>query len=167
VTGGIAAVVFLVGCVVVALCAAELYQRRREARWGALEAIDAGRPATLRSERYRLIGRPDSLRRGRDGRLVPVERKQRSAPPGGPFRSHLVQVWAYCLLVEDAEGRAPPFGIVRYADREFRVPWDAAARAELLSIRRAVAAPYDGRATPSPARCPRCRWADGCDARAG
>jgi CRISPR-associated exonuclease Cas4 len=75
-------------------------------------------------------------------------------------------VWAYCLLVEEAEGDPPPFGIVRYRDAEFQVLWDRSARAELLALRRAVAAPYDGRATPSPARCGRCRWAPRCDARA-
>lgn len=147
------------------MSARALLRRAREARWGTLEAIDAGRPETLRSERFRLVGRPDILRRGPDGRRVPVEVKRRPAPAGDPFRSHVVQVWAYCLLVEETEGRAPPFGVVRYSDREVRVPWNPAARAELIAMRRAVDAPYDGRATPSSARCGRCRWAPGCDAR--
>jgi hypothetical protein len=33
-------------------------------------------------------------------------------------------------------------------------------------VRAAVAEPYDGRATPSTARCARCPWRDGCDVRA-
>jgi CRISPR-associated exonuclease Cas4 len=153
------------GLVVVAVSAWEAFRRARESRWGSLEAIDAGRPTTLRSERFRLVGRPDILRRGADGRLIPVEVKRRPAPPGGPYRSHVVQVWAYCLLIEEVDGFAPPFGLVRYLDREFRIRWDARARVELLAIRRAVDAPYNGLATPSPARCGRCRWAPGCDAR--
>ncbi|MGP8078178.1 MAG: PD-(D/E)XK nuclease family protein [Thermoplasmata archaeon] len=160
-----AALLLAVGIGVAALSARALYRRSGEARWGTLEAIDAGRPETLRSERFRLVGRPDVVRRGKDGRRVPVEVKRRPAPRGGPFRSHLVQVWTYCLLVEEVDGRSPPFGVVRYSDREFRVPWNSSARGELLAIRRAVAAPYDGRATPSPARCGRCRWAPRCDAR--
>jgi CRISPR-associated exonuclease Cas4 len=156
--------VVLVGCLVAGISARELVRRHQESRWGSLVAIDAGRAETLRSDRYRLLGRPDLLRRSTDGRRIPIEIKRRAAPREGPFRSHVVQVWAYCLLVEEVDGRAPPFGVVRYSDREFRVPWDAAARSELLAIRRAVDAPYDGRATPSPGRCGGCRWAPGCDA---
>lgn len=162
---GLLLLLLAVGLGVAAVSAQRLRLRAREARPGGLEAIDAGRPRTLRSERYRLVGRPDLLRRGPDGRLVPVEVKARPAPSSGPFRSHLVQLWAYCLLAEVADGRPPAYGILRYSDREFRVPWDAAARSELLAVRSAVAAPYDGRATPSPGRCGRCRWAPGCDAR--
>ncbi|MFY9716704.1 MAG: PD-(D/E)XK nuclease family protein [Thermoplasmata archaeon] len=156
----------VVGSLVVGLSVRELVRRHREARWGSLAAIDAGRSETLRSDRYRLVGRPDVLRRSSDGRRIPIEIKRRAAPRAGPFRSHVVQVWAYCLLLEEIDGRSPPFGVVRYSDREYQVPWDSAARSELLAIRRAVDVPYDGRATPSPGRCGGCRWAFGCDAAA-
>jgi len=146
--------------------ARDLVVGRRERRYGSLEAIDAGAAARLSSPRYRLVGRPDALRRSSDGTLVPIERKSRPTPPGGPYRSHRVQVWAYCLLVEETEGRPPPFGVLRYRDAEVRVAWNSGARDELLAVRRAVAAPYDGRATPSPARCRGCRWATRCDVRA-
>lgn len=161
----LAALLLAVGLLLAILCAVELSRRAREGRWGTLAAIDSGRPETLRSERYRLIGRPDIVRRRSDGRRIPVEVKRRAAPVTGPFRSHVVQVWAYCLLLEETDGRAPPFGILRYSDREVAVPWDGSARVELLAIRRAVDAPYDGRATPGPARCRGCRWAPNCDAR--
>jgi CRISPR-associated exonuclease Cas4 len=156
----------LVGLVVLTLGVRPLVARRRERRLGTLVAIDPGRPLTLRSDRYRIAGRPDVLRRTPDGTVVPIELKHRPLPPGGAFRSHLVQVWAYCLLVEEATGRSPPFGILRYTDGEVRVPWDPAARAELRSIVRAVRGPYDGRGTPSPGRCARCGWADRCELRA-
>ena len=154
-----------VGAGIVAASLRALSLRRREASLGALVAIDAGDPAVLVSARHRLEGRPDALRRTPDGRLVPVEVKSRTAPRAGPARSHCVQIWAYCLLVEETTGRSPPFGVLRYADREVRVRWDAAARGELLALRADVARPYDGRATPSAARCARCAWVDGCDAR--
>ena len=142
-----------------------LAARRRESAVGRLVAIDAGRPAVLRSYRHRIQGRPDALRELSDGRWVPVETKSRASPRGGPTRSHLVQVWAYCLLVEEETGRSPPFAVVRYADREYRVPWTGGSRQELLRLRAELGRPYDGRATPSPARCPRCRWFAACDAR--
>ncbi len=154
-----------VGAGIAAASLRALSLRRREASLGSLVAIDAGRPAVLVSARHRLEGRPDALRGTPDGGLVPVEVKSRTAPRGGPARSHCVQVWAYCLLVEETTGRPPPFGVLRYADQEYRVRWDAAARGELLAIRAEVARPYDGRATPSAGRCARCAWVDACDAR--
>jgi len=167
VTPLLALAVLGVGLIVLAAGAGLLAHRRRDRRFGSLVSIDDGRPETLRSERYRLSGRPDILRRAPDGTLVPIELKHRAAPARGAFPSHVVQVWAYCLLVEETTGRSPSFGVLRYTDREVRVAWNATARSELLAIDRAVRARYDGRATPSPGRCGRCSWADVCDVRAG
>jgi CRISPR-associated exonuclease Cas4 len=136
---------------------------------GRLRSVDLpSAPARLlRSETWRLAGRPDELRELPDGRWIPIEWKSRPAPRGGPPRSHRVQLWAYCLLVEETTGRAPPFGRLRYGDGvEVDLVWDAAARRELRQLREELARPYDGRATPSPARCRRCRYRDGCDVRA-
>jgi CRISPR-associated exonuclease Cas4 len=161
----LAAVVIVAGALVSLWAARALAVRRREARIGRLLAIDAGAPVTLRSNRYRIQGRPDVLRETPDGRWVPVELKSRPAPSRGPTRSHVVQVWAYCLLVEETTGRPPPFGVLRYADAEFRIPWDGPARSELLRVREELARPYDGRANPSAARCARCPWVGVCDVR--
>lgn len=161
----IAVALVLLGLLLAAWAVRALSARRRDRSLGTLVATDAGSSTRLRSHRYRIQGRPDELRQAPDGRLVPVEHKSRSAPAGGPPRSHLVQVWAYCLLVEETTGRPPPFGVLRYADREFRVPWDGSARAELLALRRELDRPYDGRATPSSGRCARCPWVGSCDAR--
>ncbi len=163
----IAVVLALLGLLLAAWAVRALSARRRDRSLGTLVATDAGSSTRLRSYRYRIQGRPDELRQTPDGRLVPVEHKSRSAPASGPPRSHLVQVWAYCLLVEEATGRAPPFAVLRYADREFRVRWDAPARSELLELRQELDRPYDGRANPSPGRCARCSWVQGCDARYG
>ncbi len=157
----------LVGIAISAIALKLLADRRHDLAKGALVAIDAGAPMILRSARYRLSGRPDVLRRLPDDRLVPIERKSRATPPRGPPRSHLVQTWAYCLLVEESTGTAPPYGVLRYADGgECRVRWDGAARSEILALRAEMARPYDGRATPSPGKCARCRWVTGCDAHA-
>ncbi len=162
----VAGAVAVVGVALAAWALRALIQRRDDNARGRLVAVDACRPATLRSERYGLVGRPDELRRLRDGRIVPVEFKSRSTPPRGPTPSHVVQVRAYCLLVEEATGVTPPYGVLRYSDGEFRVRWDDRAREELLSVRDELLRPYDGRATPSRARCARCPWFGGCDARA-
>ncbi len=145
-----------------------LRRRHAEARYGQLISVDLGPGSgtSLRSERFRLSGRPDELRQARDGRWIPVEWKSRASFAQGPPRSHRAQVWAYCLLVEESTGRAPPFGVVRYSDRrEFQVPWDAAARAGLVRLLDEMRRPYDGRAAPSAGKCAGCRWRPGCDAR--
>lgn len=152
------------GAAAVVAGAVSLRRRSRDRRLGVLVAADAGEPRTLRSERYRLVGRPDLLRRRPDGALVPIELKRRRAPPGGPYASHRLQLAAYCLLVEEETGRAPPFGVLRYADRSVTVPWDRAARAELFAFLDEVARPYDGRASPAPAKCAGCVWSPSCDA---
>ncbi len=162
----LAAAIALVGLGLAAAAARALSLRRREAALGRLVAVDAGDPLFLRSERYRLRGRPDAVREQPDGRWVPVELKSRPVPRGGPTRSHMVQVWAYCLLVEETTGRSPPVGVLRYSDGEFRIRWDDRARSDLLAIRRELDRPYDGRASPSPSRCARCPWAPACDVRA-
>jgi CRISPR-associated exonuclease Cas4 len=159
----------LVGALLVLAAARSLARRAREARYGSLVSVDerAGSGPLLRSDRYRLSGRPDELRRIPDGRLVPIEFKSRTTPRTGVPRSHRIQVAAYCLLVEETTGRSPPYGVVRYGDGgEARVRWDDAARAEVVALRGELDRPYDGRATPSMARCARCPWRDVCDARA-
>jgi len=161
----VAGVVAVVGLALTAWALRALSMRRDDRVLGRLVAVDAGRPATLRSEQYQIMGRPDELRRLADGRVVPVEFKSRTTPPRGPPPSHIVQVRAYCLLVEEATGTPPPYGVLRYSDGEFRVRWDDRARNELLSVRAELLRPYDGRATPSPARCARCPWSAVCDVR--
>jgi CRISPR-associated exonuclease Cas4 len=159
--------ILLLGVVIVIAAARALVVRRRESALGSLVAVDAGAPMTLHSSRYRISGRPDIVRRLPDGRRVPIELKSRPAPPAGPRPSHRVQVAVYCLLLEESTGVAPPFGVVRYGDGvEFRVPWNAAARAELLRLRAELDRPYDGHATPSVAKCARCGWRAVCDVRA-
>jgi len=163
---GVLWVLLAAGGVLLALGARSLVVGRADRRYGRLVAVDAGAGVTLRSERYRLVGRPDVLRRRRDGALVPIELKRGRAPAWGAYPSHVVQVGVYCLLIEETSGRAPPFGVVRYGDREVVVPWDADARRSILELRRRVAGPYDGRADPSPAKCGGCVWSPTCDASA-
>src|SRR6266849_386376 len=58
-------------------------------------------PAPLISTRYRLSGKPDYLVRVKDG-VAPVELKSGRSPSSGrPYEGHLLQLAAYCLLVED------------------------------------------------------------------
>lgn len=165
-TAAVSLLLALVGAGLLVAGAIAWARGRQQRRTGRLVDSDLpGRPGRgWRSARYRISGRPDEVRELPDGRWVPVELKSRAAPRGGPPVSHQVQVAAYCLLVEESTGRAPPFGLLRYGDGvEFRVEWTSALRRRLLDIRREVTLPYDGRALPSPARCSKCPWRASCD----
>ena len=157
----------LLGLAIAFVAVAALLRRRRDRRHGTLLSVDRGLERPIVDPEHGIVGRPDAVRRLPDGREVPIEIKRRPTPRGGPLRSHRVQVLAYCLLLESATGRSPPYGVLRYSDGgEFRVPWDRAARAELLTVRAQILRPYRGEATPSPGRCRHCPWRSGCDARA-
>ncbi len=89
-----------------------------------------GKP--LYSARYGLTGTPDYLTSTSDG-LVPVEIKP-TRKEEEPRQSHLLQVLAYCLLVEETGGRKPPYGLLRYSSSTFRVDYNDATRAHLLEV---------------------------------
>jgi CRISPR-associated exonuclease Cas4 len=121
----------------------------------------------LFSARYQLTGRPDYLvRQGQD--IIPVEVKSGSAPPE-PYVSHLLQLAAYCLLVEEVEGHAPPHGILRYADRTYEVDYSPSLRAELLQtldrIRASLHAADVHRDHQEAARCAACGFRARCSER--
>jgi CRISPR-associated exonuclease Cas4 len=149
--------------------ASSILRRREDLRYGERPVVDlrAHPGPVLRSEQWRLSGRPDEIVERPDGGRVPVELKSRTTPRGGPPLSHRAQVAAYCLLIEESTGRAPPFGVIRYSDgRSFEVPWDARTREWLWRLRAELDREYDGRANPSAARCGACRWREICDRRA-
>ncbi|HVG31331.1 MAG TPA: CRISPR-associated protein Cas4 [Pyrinomonadaceae bacterium] len=121
----------------------------------------------LVSRRHGLTGRPDYLVRTRDG-IIPVEAKSARRPAGGrPYDSHLMQLAAYCLLVEDALGARVPYGVVRYADAEVRVEYTDELRETLLEtlaeIRDAREAEDVHRSHDEPRRCASCGYRDVCD----
>jgi len=119
----------------------------------------------LFSNRHGLTGRPDYLVRAREG-VVPVEVKSGAAPKQ-PYPGHVLQLAAYCLLVEEQGGRTPPHGILKYNDRAFEVDYTPALRAELLdtldAIRRDLHARDVERSHNEPGRCRGCGYRDRCD----
>lgn len=160
----------LVALAIAALAAlwagSSLLSRSHRGRLVYVDVPGAASPL-LEAPRYRLRGRPDEVRQDWTGRPVPIEWKTTRTPRGGPRRSHLVQLWAYCLLAEETSGVAPAVGVLRYGDgQEFDVPWNDRSRRELLAILREMRVPYDGRSTPTPGKCRRCRFAPVCDVRA-
>jgi CRISPR-associated exonuclease Cas4 len=88
----------------------------------------------LISREYGLIGRPDYLVRTDEG-IVPVEVKSTKCPAGGrAYDSHIMQLAAYCLLVEDLVDESVPYGIIRYADGEVIIDYTPELREELIML---------------------------------
>ena len=121
----------------------------------------------LVSRRYGLTGRPDYLVRTDEG-VVPVEAKSTRRPANGrPYDSHLMQLAAYCLLVEDALNENVPYGVMRYADGEVRVEYTPELRETLLElieeIKEAREAEEVHRSHDEPRRCANCGYRDVCD----
>ncbi len=128
---------------------------------GAWQRLD--RP--LFSRRHRLTGRPDYIvADGAD--LIPVEVKSARAP-AHPRPSHVLQLAAYCLLVAETSGRRPPYGILRYADRTFQIPYTPELEEQLLAIlddmRDDLLAEDAPRRHNDPRRCAACGYREVCD----
>jgi CRISPR-associated exonuclease Cas4 len=103
--------------------------------WAPVVYQDTSRRAVekpLIARQLGLVGKPDYLVELR-GRTIPVEVKpgRRAARP---YESDLMQVAAYCVLVEETSGVAPPYGLLRYAERTFRLDYTEQTRAALLAI---------------------------------
>ena len=79
-----------------------------------------------------LVGKPDYLLELR-GQIIPVEVKP-GRRAGRPYESDLMQLAAYCVLVEETSGVAPSHGLLRYAEQTFRLDYTDQIRADLLSI---------------------------------
>jgi CRISPR-associated exonuclease Cas4 len=76
----------------------------------------------LRSEKYKLTGRPDYiLMVGTE--LIPVDLKT-GRQPRGPLFSHILQIGAYCLLLSDEQGKRVSRGILKYGDVEHEIEFD-------------------------------------------
>jgi len=121
------------------------------------------------SHAHQLTGKPDYLVETRAG-LIPVEVKSGSAPPQ-PYPSHVLQLAAYCLLVDEAEGRTPPHGLIKYADAVFEIDYTPALRRELLALLDAMRgwhaqSPQAGgppRSHEEARRCAGCGYRSVCD----
>jgi len=135
--------------------------------WGALEE-------PLYDPELGLVGKPDYLVE-KGEQVIPVEVKT-GGPPDAPYDSHLYQLAAYCLLVQQVYGTRPPYGILHYSDnshttRTFKVDYTLAMEQSIRQLiyemrqqekRKDVARSHD-----SPNRCASCGFRSICDQRLG
>lgn len=128
---------------------------------GAWDRVEA----PLRSRRHLLTGRPDYLVE-QSGHLVPVEVKP-SRTALQPYDSDVLQLAAYCLLVEETYGQRPEHGLIRYQNQTFAVDYTPALREMLLdtldAMRRDAVAQDVDRNHEQAGRCRACGFRAGCE----
>jgi CRISPR-associated exonuclease Cas4 len=78
----------------------------------------------LYSKKYGLRGKPDYIVKYK-GKFIPVEIKTGKIPKG-PHFSHIIQIAAYCLLIEQNYKIRPPYGIISYSkEQKHKITYDA------------------------------------------
>jgi CRISPR-associated exonuclease Cas4 len=98
---------------------------------------------------------------------VPVERKSRTVSSSGPHDGEILQLAAYCLLVEEHFHKAVLRGQLQYRNRSIDIPFDDQLRRRLsnaLDAMHEVEALRDvPRSHDSPARCRMCGHRSNCN----
>jgi len=113
-------------------------------------------PPPLVDHRWRLAGRPDYLLE-QNGGYIPVEVKP-TRRASQPYDSDLMQLAAYCRLVEAHYGKRPTHGILRYASHSFAIPYTEEVEEQLGETLRLMAeAERQGTAHRSHTQAARCR----------
>ena len=99
---------------------------------GRITYSDLNVPAkSLFSPRYRVAGKPDYIVKTHH-HYIPIEMKSGLYPV--PQKNHILQLAAYCQLVEETYNTFVPYGLIVYRDGDFRIPYDPKLRFELESV---------------------------------
>lgn len=121
-----------------------------------------GTAAPLVARRYALSGKPDYVVLTPEGWRVPVEIKS-ARVRHAPRHEDVLQLVTYMLILDDLYEHEPPprYGLLRYADATFEVPYTAELRAEVLALLAEIQE-LDGDEPPSGdpdvARCRSCAF---------
>ncbi len=127
-------------------------------KWGAVEE-------PLYDPALKLTGKPDYLVEHGD-EIIPVEVKS-SRIQNTPHESHILQLAAYCMLVEKEYDRRPSYGILRYPQKAFRIDYTGELESRLLDVladmRRLELQTSVKREHNIPARCAKCGYRSKCN----
>jgi len=99
---------------------------------GKIEYVGADKGKEMTSYKYGIRGKPDYIIKV-GNEYIPVEEKSMSMDH--PRFSHVMQITAYCMLVEDIYGIAPSYGIIKYSNREFKIPYEERWKKLVIKIR--------------------------------
>ena len=103
--------------------------------YGRVIYSDLDHPAkALFSKKLGISGKPDYvISDKRYGGLIPIEIK--SGRAANPYRNHVLQLAAYCLLVEETYHKPVPYGIIVYSDgKQHKIIFDESLRSDLIGV---------------------------------
>lgn len=86
----------------------------------------------LYSDVLKLKGKPDYIIKKGDT-YVPVEVKTGKTPTY-PYKNHIMQLVAYCALVEGNYQKKVTHGVIKYPENEFQIEYTDARKRELADI---------------------------------
>jgi len=100
---------------------------------GKITYQDLSQPAkSFFSKRYRITGKPDYIIQNNNC-YIPIELK--SGAFKEPQKNHILQLAAYCQLLEENYGGFCPYGIIVYSEKsKFKILFDPKIRFELVTI---------------------------------
>ena len=141
--------------------------RRSRLVEGEIKSSDSGKAPLLVARHVPLQGRPDYVVE-RDGAHIPVEVKS-GKTPRRPYDSHVMQLAAYCFLVQERYGTRPPFGVLAYPEQQFEIRYTPKIEDDmlryLLRIELALRTGEAHRDHENPRRCMGCSRREGCPER--
>jgi CRISPR-associated exonuclease Cas4 len=114
---------------------------------------------------YNLTGKPDFIVETNQG-FIPVETKS-SRGIQKPYDSHIYQVAAYCLLIDQTYGVRPEYGILHYPNQDFAIDYTQELEQSLIEIIREIRSLIKRRSVDrshsSNNRCQSCGFKEICD----
>ncbi|MDD1761458.1 MAG: CRISPR-associated protein Cas4 [Methanothrix sp.] len=127
---------------------------------------DLDRPAkALHSKSLDISGKPDYIVKGKGKSLIPVEIKSGRAKE--PYAGHILQLAAYCRMVEENYRKPVPYGIIVYSDGiQHRINFDRALRHDLETtveeMRQSMKHDCPKRSHNHKQKCLHCSFKDSC-----
>jgi CRISPR-associated exonuclease Cas4 len=169
---------FLVLCLLTLAAAFQLLSKRESSTAKTMRMVygipdgkviysDLDRPGkVLYSKNLGISGKPDYIVKGKGRNLIPVEIKSGRAKE--PHKNHIMQLAAYCYLVEENYRRSVPYGIIVYSDGvQHRINFDKTLRSDLLAtvdeMKRALRHDCPKRAHSYKQRCLHCSFNGSCE----
>jgi CRISPR-associated exonuclease Cas4 len=163
-------IVLIIGAILLIACSvwSRWYVHKAKKQYGIPEGSilysDLNVPAEpLFSRRVRLTGKPDYIIR-KENQYVPIEVKTGNGPH--PHQSQVLQLAAYCQILEDTTGVFVPEGILVYNNVPYTIRFDPKLRFELETVMKTMRASLRKgvvqRNHHEPGRCRNCSMRQYC-----
>lgn len=126
--------------------------------WGEVETA-------LYDPTYNLTGKPDFIVETNHG-PIPVEVKS-GRGRNVPYDSHIFQLAAYCLLIDQTFNSRPNYGILHYSDQDIAIDYTSELEGKTVNLIREIHAVSRkkrvNRSHESVNRCQKCGYKSICD----